>query len=272
MDLEPSSVEADQPEKPVESSIFLEPHQIAASLEALLFIADKPLSLEKLRTVFGFSEEEKLLEESIDQLQQRYLQSRHGIELLEIAGGYQFRTKTEYAFLAKKLVKVQTQRLSSGAMECLAIIAYQQPTMKEQIDQIRGVDSSHFIRNLLEKKLIQITGRSELPGRPMLYATTPEFLQLFGLKDLSSLPALREIEQMIPESESDRPEEEKDPRVREMRKLVAQMKSNTQDQLKYDPKEDEKILQQMRERIQAIPTSCPTLDAMEMAQEQEAVL
>jgi hypothetical protein len=127
---------------------------------------------------------------------------------------------------------------------------------------------------LLEKKLIQITGRSELPGRPMLYATTQEFLQLFGIKDLHALPSLREIEQMVPHSESDHPQEDKDPRVREMRKLVAQMKSNTQDQLQYDPKEDERILQEMRERIRTIPTSSPTLDAMaqEQALSQEATL
>src|SRR5262249_281019 len=147
----------------------------------------------------------------------------HGIELIEVAGGWQFRTKPGRAALARKLAKVQTQRLSRGAMETLAIVAYKQPLMKEDIDKIRGVDSSHFIRGLLERKLVQISGRSEPPGRPMVYSTTQEFLQLFGLRDLDSMPPLRELEAMIPTTQTGNPEDE-DPRVKEMRRLVGQMK------------------------------------------------
>src|SRR5476651_1049559 len=101
-------------------------------------------------------------------------------------------------------------------MESLAIIAYRQPVMKEDIDKIRGVDSSYFIRGLLDKKLIEITGRSELPGRPMLYGTTKEFLEIFGLKDINQMPPLRELESMVPGSQSSNPDDE-DPRVKEMR-------------------------------------------------------
>jgi segregation and condensation protein B len=119
MDLSPPS-EISHPEHSPESSSFLQPDQLEASLEALLFITDKPLSLERLRALFELSEESQILEARLHQLQKRYLENWHGIELLEVAGGYQFRTKTNYAFLAKKLVKVQTQRLSSAAMECLA--------------------------------------------------------------------------------------------------------------------------------------------------------
>jgi len=200
-----------------------------------------------------------LFTQALAGLQARYQAMHHGFELIEVAGGWQLRTKPGRAALAKKLAKVQTQRLSSGGMESLAIIAYRQPVMKEEVDKIRGVDSSYFIRGLLDKKLIAITGRSELPGRPMLYSTTETFLELFGLKDLAGLPSLRELEQMVPASQSQNPEDE-DPRVREMRKLVSKMKSDTSTTLLYNPEEDERILTEIRERVQAIPTSTPYLD------------
>lgn len=258
-------------EEIVEAPVFTVPaheldiREIQSCMEALLFISDKPLSLEKLQSLLGPTYSYSLFQEAVTALCARYQEVHHGIELVAISGGYQFRTKPGRADLAQKLVKVQTQRLSSGAMESLAIIAYKQPLMKEEVDKIRGVDSSYFIRGLLDKRLIKITGRSELPGKPMLYATTDEFLELFGLKDLASLPSLREIEQMIPGSQSKNPEDE-DPRIREMRRLVSQMKADKSSALHYNPKEDEKILKEIRERVMAIPTSTPTLDEMKAAE------
>jgi segregation and condensation protein B len=147
--------------------------------------------------------------------------------------------------------------------------------LKEEVDKIRGVDSSYFVRGLLDRKLIAITGRSELPGRPMLYSTTDHFLELFGLKDLAAMPSLREIEQMVPQSQSQNPDDpdSSDPRVREMRRLVGQMKADTSTTLLYDPKEDERILSDIRERVKAIPTSTPYLEeqkAAEKAAKEEA--
>jgi segregation and condensation protein B len=239
--------------------------EIQSCIEALLFISDKPLSPEKLRGLLGSDFSLPLFQEAMTALKDRYQATHHGIELVEVSGGYQFRTKSNRTFLAKKLVKVQTQRLSSGCMETLAIIAYRQPVMKEEIDKIRGVDSSYFVRGLMEKKLIQISGRSELPGKPMLYSTTDQFLELFSLKDLSALPSLRELEQMIPASQAGNPEEE-DPRVREMRRLVSEMKSDRTSALYYNPKEDDKILKEFRERVNAIPTSTPYLDEVKAAE------
>jgi len=226
--------------------------------------------LTKLQEMLGPELPHSLFQEAITALRDNYGATRHGIEIIEVAGGLQFRTKAGRAPLARKLAKVQTQRLSSGAMETLAIIAYKQPAMKEDVDQIRGVDSSYFVRQLLDKKLIQISGRSELPGRPMVYSTTDDFLQLFGLKDVSSLPSLRELEQMIPGSQSDRPEDPDygDPRIREMRRLVDQMKSDTSTLLNYDPREDEKILKDIRERVQSIPTSTPYLEEQKALEKQ----
>jgi len=236
--------------------------EMQSCIETLLFMADKPLTATKLRELLGPDFPLSIFQEALTLLQDRYLGVSHGIELVSVAGGYQFRTKPGRAALAKKLARIQTQRLSSGAMETIAIIAYRQPALKDDIDKIRGVDSSHFIRTLLDRKLIRISGRSEQIGRPMLYSTTPEFLELFGLKDLGSMPSLRELEQMVPANQTG----EDDPRVREMRKLVGEMKSDTSTTLIYDPREDEKILGDMKERISAIPTSSPYLEAQKAAE------
>ncbi len=237
----------------------LDSQELQSSLETLLFIADKPISLKNLQEYLQDTCTHSQLKEALLCIQTRYQSLHHGIELLEIAGGYQFRTKGIRSHLAKKWVKIQVQRLSSGSMETIAIIAYQQPIMKEEIDRIRGVDSAYFIRGLIDKKLIEISGRSELPGRPILYTTTPHFLEIFGLKDLTALPSLRELEQMIPSSETSNPENET-PSIREMRRMVQEMKSDRSSPLHFNPKEDEKILNEIRVRVNAIQTSSPYLD------------
>ncbi len=252
----------------------LDLRELESCLEALLFMTDKPVSLERLQELLGPDFSTAFFQEAMTSLRDRYRAPHHGIEIVEVAGGLQFRTKPGRAALAKKLAKVTTQRLSSGAMQTLAIIAYRQPAMKEDVDKIRGVDSSYFIRGLLERKLIQISGRSELPGRPMLYTTTPEFLELFGLKDLAAMPSLHEIEKMIPSSQSSNPDspDYEDPRVKEMRRLVGQMKSDTSTTIHYNPREDEKILREIRERINSIPTSTPYLEEQKAKEKQEAEL
>ncbi len=243
--------------------------EIQSCIEAILFISDKPLSAQKLQELLGPTEEPGLFTEAFKNLKGRYQANHHGIELIEVAGGFQFRTKIGRANLAQKLVKTQTQRLSSGGMETLAIIAYRQPVMKEEVDKIRGVDSSYFIRGILEKKLIQISGRSELPGRPLLYSTTPVFLEVFGLKDLSALPSLHELEQMIPTSETSNPDGET-PQTRELRRMVSAMNHDRTSELYYNPREDDKILKEIRERVSAIATTTPYLDELKNAEVKNA--
>jgi segregation and condensation protein B len=239
----------------------IDAEELQSCIETLLFMSDKPVTLNKLKEWLVLEMESQGIRDALYNLQERYKSPAHGFELVEVGGGYQFRTKPIRAALAKRLAKVQSQRLSRGAMETLAIVAYKQPVLKEDIDQIRGVDSSHFIRTLLDKKLIYMAGRSELPGRPIVYETTQEFLEIFALKDLASLPPLKELEQMVPASQSDDPANE-DPKVREMRRLVAEMKSDKH-RLQYDPKEDEKLLGDIRERVKSIPTSTPYLQQLE---------
>lgn len=245
---------------------LLDLHEMCSCIQALLFMLDKPVSAQKLQELLAIpaanpedeplKPEFSLIQEALTLIKDEYNRPFHGFELVEVAGGYQLRTKTGRAALAKKLAKVTQQRLSSGAMETLAIVAYKQPVLKEDVDKVRGVDSSHFIRGLLDKKLIAIAGRSDLPGRPMLYETTRDFLELFGLKDLSAMPPLHELEQMVPASQSTK---EEDPRVLKMRTLVAEMNSD-QTRLDYNPREDEVILKDIRERVSQIPVSTPYLE------------
>lgn len=246
-------------------------YEVQSCVEALLFMSDKPLSAEKLHELLGPQFSFSIFQEAITAIMERYQSPQFGVEVVAIAGGYQLRTKAGRAALAKKLAKVQTQRLSSGGMESLAIIAYKQPVMKDDIDKIRGVDSSYFIRNLMDRKLIQISGRSELPGRPLLYSTTNEFLELFGLKDLAAMPSLRELEQMVPTSQSANPDDES-PVVKQMRKLVGQMNADVSTTLNYNPREDETILKEIRERVASIPVSTPYLDEQKALEKQQAEL
>lgn len=238
-------------------------HEIEACIETLLFLSDQPVKPAKIREWLGEGIPKKDVDQAISALGERLSSPRSGVALAEIAGGFQLRTKPERAALAKLLAKTQSQRLSRGAMETLSIIAYKQPVMKDEIDRIRGVDSSHFFRSLMERRLIQITGRSDLPGRPMEYATTDEFLKVFGLASLADLPPLSEIERMIPESASQGMEE--DPRILQMRKLLTEMKSDPE-RLGYDPADDEKFLTEIRERVQSISVSTPTIEAMKTAE------
>ena len=116
-----------------------------------------------------------------------------GFFLVEVAQGYQFRSKPEYGEWIRKLKKITPTKLSRAALETLAIIAYKQPSRRAEVEAIRGVDVGGILRMLMEKKLIKILGRQNVPGRPIIYGTTAKFLEFFSLKDISSLPTLEEI-------------------------------------------------------------------------------
>jgi segregation and condensation protein B len=129
-------------------------------------------------------------------LQAGYEEKHHGIRLVEIAEGYQFRTKATYSKFVQNLFKLNSLVLTPTALEVLAIVAYKQPVSKNDVEKIRGVDSSHIIRALMDKRLVKITGRSEEIGRPSLFGTTEEFLEVFNLADISGLPPEYELEEM----------------------------------------------------------------------------
>ena len=162
-------------------------------IESLLFVADTPLSLDRIKEVLEI-EDTKDIRNALEQITQEYQERQGGIFLSEVAGGYQIRTKPEYHEYVKRLLKPNPHRLSNAALETLAIIAYKQPVIRSDIEHLRGVDCGGVLRVLMEKKLIRVLGRKEIPGRPLIYATTKHFLEVFELKNLKDLPTPKEIE------------------------------------------------------------------------------
>ena len=166
-----------------------------AIIEALILASEAPLGLEKICAVLPELEKgeaRKILEELIVEYNER----AGGICLQEVAGGFQFRTRPEWSQWIKKLKGTKPPSLSASALETLAIIAYRQPLVKSEIESIRGVDAGHALKVLLEKKLLRIVGRKDVPGKPIIYSTTKKFLEVFNLKDLSELPTMRELKEL----------------------------------------------------------------------------
>jgi len=164
-------------------------------IEALLFASEKPLAIDKMKEALSDIEgvDTKLIEEALRCLKEYYDVQQRSFELTEIAGGYQIATRSDYGVWINKLYKRQQDKLRGPSMETLAIIVYKQPVTKAEIEAIRGVNVDGVIKTLMEKNLVKIKGRKDVPGRPILYGTTDEFLVRFGLKDIKSLPSLKEF-------------------------------------------------------------------------------
>ncbi len=174
----------------------MEDLQLKSAIEALLFVAGNPLSVDRLKNLFEEATPEQI-ETQLAQLRQEFDDRGSGIMLAEVAGGFQLATRPENAPWIRKFrtVKAST-RLSRPALETLAIVAYKQPITRTEVETIRGVNIGGIMRNLMERRLVKIVGKKDVPGKPMLYGTTMEFLQYFGLKDLSSLPTLKEFQEL----------------------------------------------------------------------------
>ncbi len=184
----------------------MEDKEAKSIIEAVLFIAGEPLSIDTLRKLLEIDKVQ--IERLIKELINEYTLRNCGLLIVEVAGGFQMVTNPACAPWAKKLLLTAVPtRLSQPSLETLAIIAYKQPIIKSEIEAIRGVNSDGVVKTLLERRLIKILGRKEVPGRPLMYGTTREFLQYFGLKDLSELPTLKEFEEVdIPEVPETMPE------------------------------------------------------------------
>jgi segregation and condensation protein B len=170
--------------------------ELKAIVESLLFVSPDPLSVQRLVAVIGDVKKADI-DRALRSLAEDLEQEGRGVRLAEIAGGYRLVTKQEYSAWIKRLDKTKsTAKLSRSALESLAIIAYKQPIVKSEIEEIRGVETSGVVRTLLERKLVRIVGRKEVPGRPIMYGTTKYFLEHFGLNDLSQLPPLREFKEL----------------------------------------------------------------------------
>ncbi|HUH67232.1 MAG TPA: SMC-Scp complex subunit ScpB [Syntrophales bacterium] len=166
-----------------------------AIIEAIIFASESPLTVDKIREVLNEVDKSEI-SRLVQELVREYEEKRGGFILQEVAGGLHFRTRPDLGLWINKLMKVKQSMLSKAAMETLAVIAYRQPAVKSEIDRIRGVDSGSSLKGLLEKKIVRIMGRKDVPGKPIMYGTTKRFLEIFSLKDLSELPTLKEMNEL----------------------------------------------------------------------------
>lgn len=178
-------------------------------LEALVFASSEPMPIARLKELLPDSPDVRVIRSMVRQINENLQVERHPFEIVEIGGGYQFRTVSYYQPWVQQLFKEKTtRRLSIQSLECLAIIAYRQPITKAEIEAVRGVTSDGAMKTLLERRLITIAGRSEKAGRPLLYGTTQMFLNYFGLNKTTDLPRIEEFEAMAREKMEDLSEEE----------------------------------------------------------------
>jgi len=178
-------------------------------IEALLFATDRPINVREIHACLPDETGSKIAQ-ALNELQTEYDGLKRSFVLREVAQGFQLRTRSEYAPYVLRMLKTSPTRLSRAALETLAIIAYKQPILRQEIERLRGVDVGGILKTLLEKDLVRIMGRKNLPGRPLIYGTTKKFLAVFALKDLGSLPKLKEIrefgsdeEETVPISEEE---------------------------------------------------------------------
>lgn len=170
--------------------------ELKAILEAVLFVSPEPMPVARLMSIVGTVSKTEVVQ-ALGILTHDLDQDGRGIQLVQVAGGYRLATKQEYGPWLKRMDKAKTaQKLSRSALESLAIIAYKQPLVRSEIEEIRGVETSSVLRTLCERKLVRIVGRKDVPGRPIMYGTTKFFLEHFGLQDLSQLPPLREFKEL----------------------------------------------------------------------------
>lgn len=186
----------------------MELSEIKRIIEAVLFVSTKPLTftiLASFMTRQTPQDQRQGLHEKIRQallnIEEELRAGGHGMILARVGGGYQLRTDPALAPWLQRFLAARPERLSKSALETLSIIAYKQPLTRAEVEHIRGVDCSAVLAKLVEKNLIRIAGKKEVPGRPLLYGTTREFLELFGLNEISDLPTLRQLDELLPKEE-----------------------------------------------------------------------
>ena len=176
---------------------------IASVLESLLLAAGKPLKISDFLSCMGENFKSSDIQTALEILSKEYQKKHRGIRLRSAAGGYQLVTKDENKSFVQSLKKEKPFRLSKPSLEVLSIIAYQQPCTRQEISQIRRTESGHIVKTLLERNLIAFAGPSDQPGRPMTYKTTKKFLEVYGLKNLKSLPSLEDIKNEFAPEDAD---------------------------------------------------------------------
>ena len=263
VDLEGSELESFEAAEIAEVD-FIEEEQAESIIESILFASDRPVSLLSIREVFkGTNITKDKVKRILNNLAIEYASGRRGITLEEITGGYQVRTKIDNMNFLKRTLKTRAFKLSGPALETLAIVAYKQPVIKSEIDQIRGVESGHLLRALMEKGLCNFEGKAEnLPGRPMQYGTTRRFLEIFGLRNIKELPTLSQIDELLPEGIGEDEDEQKPTLAAVTDSMSEQVKS-----VSYSQGEEE--LGDIESELQTITTSSDFFEQEKIRQKQK---
>lgn len=203
-------------------------------VEALLLASAEPLAVQRLAAVLPEASV-RSIREDVEVLNRAYDAEGRAFRIEEVAGGYQLRTRPEFAPWLQRLRPQPPLRLSRAALETLAIVAYKQPVTRAELEHVRGVDVGAVLASLLERRLVRVAGHREVPGRPMLYATTRRFLEVFGLASLSDLPTLREVEELLRERARAAGAEEGEPTVDAPRAAAADPPAEGgDDEIDYD--------------------------------------
>jgi segregation and condensation protein B len=246
----------------IEDVEFVEEERLESIVESILFASDRPVSLAALKLVFkGTNITTQKLKRTLDQLAVEYAGGRRGVTLEDAPGGYQLRTKIDNMEFMRRTLKARPFKLSGPALEVLSIVAYKQPTVKFEVDEIRGVESGHLLRALMEKNLVCFDGKSDLPGRPMQYGTTKKFLEIFGLRNLKELPTLSQIDELLPEGIGEEDEKEKTT-LAGITESMAEMGGNS-----YSQGEDE--LNKITEQLEEITTSSDFFEKEKIRQREK---
>ncbi len=267
-EVEPASIEvaegATEREEPFEKLAAqakrMSPERARTLVEALLFLAEKPLGVEEIRLATGL--EPARIRKALDEIAGHFREGVSGIVLHEVAGGWQLRTSPDAVDCARRFLRVKPQRLTRAALETLAIVAYRQPVTRPEVEDIRGVDSGAVMKALLERRLLKILGKKEEPGRPILYGTTREFLEFFALKDLASLPTLREFHELS-EEHRDIVEKEAPPEMPRLDGLVAELADpNLRAALEQGREEGDAALEELEKAIDRADSSSQSVRAV----------
>lgn len=227
---------------------FVEDERLFSILESIFFSSAKPVSLAVVKSVFkGTNIKQERVKKAIDQFMVQLAGADRGVTLEEVAGGYQLRTKLDNLKFIQRASQTKTFKISGPSLEVLSIIAYKQPLVKSEIDAIRGVESGHLVKSLMDRGLVTFEGKSELPGKPMAYGTSKKFLEVFGLRNIKELPTLSQIDELLPEGISDEDPQSKDT-LNSLTDQLAQEVVKT-----YSENEEE--LGKIAEQLQAIETT-----------------
>jgi segregation and condensation protein B len=226
----------------------MEDREAKSVIEAILFMSGEPVSLDTLRKVIEIDKynTERLVRDLIND----YSLRSSGLLLLEVAGGFQLVTNPACSPWVKKLLSTSVpKKLTQSSLETLAIIAYKQPIIKAEIEAIRGVNSDGVVKTLLDRRLVKLLGRKEVPGRPLMYGTTNEFLHYFGLKDLTELPTLKEFQEIeVPEPPETLPEETDSHEPVDGENVLQSAEDGETDSVESEDEQDKKQVEPIKEQ------------------------